>query len=95
MEENFLNSTIYNWGMNFNNYFTMLKENPWLIISLIIDLSIVIFVVYKIFRYAKDSKVMQLMKGIILFIFHLHYRQEHKYCYYQYNSNPYILHSQH
>ena len=58
MEENFLNSTIYNWGMNFNNYFTMLKENPWLIISLIIDLSIVIFVVYKIFRYAKDSKVM-------------------------------------
>lgn len=68
MEENFLNSTIYNWGMNFNNYFTMLKENPWLIISLIIDLSIVIFVVYKIFRYAKDSKVMQLMKGIILFI---------------------------
>ena len=33
--------------------------------------------------------------GIILFIFHLHYRQEHKYCCYQYNSNPYILHSQH
>ena len=68
MEENFLSSTIYNWKVNFNTYLTMLKENPWLIISVILDLVIVTYVLYKIFKYAKDSKAMQLIKGIVLFI---------------------------
>lgn len=68
MKENFLNSTIYNWGINFNNYIASLKESPFLIVSSIIDLVIVMYIVYIIFKHAKDSKVMQLMKGIIFFI---------------------------
>ncbi len=68
MKENFLNSTIYNWGINFNNYIASLKESPFLIVSSIIDLVIVMYIVYIIFKHAKNSKVMQLMKGIIFFI---------------------------
>lgn len=68
MKENFFNSTIYNWGINFNNYIASLKESPFLIVSSIIDLVIVMYIVYIIFKHAKNSKVMQLMKGIIFFI---------------------------
>ena len=55
MEENFLSSTIYNWKVNFNTYLTMLKENPWLIISVILDLVIVTYVLYKIFKYIRKE----------------------------------------
>ena len=68
MNDNLLSSNIFDWGTNFNNYIMSLKENPWLIVSLVIDLLIVGFILYKIFKGTKDSKVLQLIKGIIFFI---------------------------
>ena len=49
-------------------YIEMLKEHPIRIISLVLDLIIVIYAIYKIFKLAKNSRVMQLIKGIIFFI---------------------------
>lgn len=49
-------------------YFNVLQENPIQLVSLILDLSIVIYIIIKIIKLAKDSRVMQLIKGIIFFI---------------------------
>ena len=68
MKDNLLSSNIFDWGTNFNDYIMSLKQNPWLIVSLVIDLLIVGFILYKIFKGTKDSKVLQLIKGIIFFI---------------------------
>lgn len=51
-----------------SRYIDLLKEHPIRIISLVLDLVIVIYVIYKILKLAKNSRVMQLMKGIIFFI---------------------------
>ena len=67
---------IENFMVNINNfinenimqYITQLYEHPLKLIPLIIDLVIVIFLAVKIIQLAKDSRVMQLMKGIIFFI---------------------------
>ena len=51
-----------------SKYIDLLKENPIRIISLVLDLIIVIYAIYKIFKLAKNSRVMQLIKGIIFFV---------------------------
>ena len=61
MKDNLLSSNIFDWGTNFNDYIMSLKQNPWLIVSLVIDLLIVGFILYKIIKGTKDSKVLQLM----------------------------------
>lgn len=50
------------------DYLNLLQENPIKLVSLILDLSIVIYIIVKIIKIAKDSRVMQLIKGIIFFI---------------------------
>lgn len=53
------------WITTFTNY----MQNPWSIITLIIDIIIVIFLVYEVVKILKGSRAMQLVKGIIfLFI---------------------------
>ncbi len=65
-----------NLGMNWENfykdnimsYIRNLKENPFELITLIIDIAIVIFLVYCFFRVVKESRAWQLIKGIALLV---------------------------
>ena len=67
---------VINLGMNWENfykdnilsYIRSLQENPFELITLIIDLAIVIFLVYCFFRVVKGSRAWQLIKGIALLI---------------------------
>ncbi len=59
--ENFYNENIL-------NYFKSFQENPFALISLIIDIAIVIFLCYCFFRIVKGSRAWQLIKGIIFLI---------------------------
>ena len=61
MWENFYNENIL-------NYFKSFKENPFALISLIIDIAIVIFLCYCFFKVVKGSRAWQLIKGIIFLI---------------------------
>lgn len=49
-------------------YFTDIYYNPFKLIILILDLSIVLFVLYKFVKSARHSRVWQLLKGIALII---------------------------
>lgn len=64
-----------NFSINFNNlwqnivsYFTSIYENPFKLIALALDLTIVIFVLYKFVKSAKHSRAWQLLKGIVMII---------------------------
>ena len=57
-----------NSGENAVNYFLSLQENPLKLIPVILDIAIVIYVIVKIIKFAKDSRGMQLIKGILFFI---------------------------
>lgn len=67
---------IINLGMNWENfykdnivaYIKSLQTNPFELITLIIDLTIVIFLVYCFFKIVKGSRAWQLIKGIALLI---------------------------
>ena len=67
---------VINLGMNWENFFTenivayikSLQENPFELITLILDLSIVIFLLYCFFKIVKGSRAWQLIKGIVLLI---------------------------
>ncbi len=56
------------WQVNIVTYFNELMQNPLRIISLILDITIVVFLVYMLIKLIKNSRVWQLMKGIILLI---------------------------
>ena len=67
---------IINLGMNWENfykdnivaYIKTLQTNPFELITLIIDLTIVIFLLYCFFKIVKGSRAWQLIKGIALLI---------------------------
>ena len=67
---------IINLGMNWENFYTenivayikSLQENPFELITLIVDLTIVIFLVYCFLKVVKGSRAWQLIKGIALLI---------------------------
>ena len=50
------------------NTFTQYIQNPWNIVTLIIDIIIVAFLVYAMVKILKGSRAMQLVKGIIFLI---------------------------
>lgn len=58
-------STIWNHILE---YFNGLYEYPIRLISLVLDLFIVLYVIVMIFKIAKDSKVLQLIKGIFIIV---------------------------
>lgn len=64
MEENPMIEFKEFWATTISNYI----ENPWNIITLIIDLLIVFLLVTKIIKVLKGSRAMQLIKGIIFLI---------------------------
>ena len=68
MKENYVSGFFENSGENVVNYFLSLQENPLKLIPVILDIAIVIYVIVKIIKFAKDSRGMQLIKGIIFFI---------------------------
>ncbi len=53
---------------NILSYFELYKNNPFRIITLIIDLSIVLFLAYHLLKIVKDSRAWQLTKGIALLV---------------------------
>ncbi len=67
---------IINLGMNWENfykdsivaYIKSLQSNPFELITLILDLSIVVFLLYCFFKIVKGSRAWQLIKGIALLI---------------------------
>ena len=67
---------VINLGMNWENFYNenilayikSLQENPFELVTLIIDLAIVIFLVYCFFKIVKGSRAWQLIKGIALLI---------------------------
>lgn len=68
MENNFIYNIISTWGNGVSEYVKLLQEYPIKLVSLILDLTIVIYIIVKLFKIAKDSRVLQLIKGIIFFM---------------------------
>ena len=58
--------TFYN--ENILGYINTLKDNPFELITLIIDIAIVIFLFYYFFKIVKGSRAWQLVKGIALLL---------------------------
>lgn len=56
------------YEQNIIGYIKTLYENPLNLITLIIDISIVLFLLVKLLKFAKDSRAWQLLKGIALLI---------------------------
>ena len=56
------------WNDNIVAYFQNLQNNPWLIISVALDLTIVIFLIYKLVTASKNSRIWQLLKGIVILV---------------------------
>lgn len=59
------------WGgiwKAFASYMTELAQNPFKLITLILDLLIVGYLLYKFIIYAKNSRVWQLLKGILFIL---------------------------
>lgn len=67
---------VINLGMNWENfyrdnimsYIKSLQQNPFELVTLILDLAIVIFLVYCFFKVVKGSRAWQLIKGIALLV---------------------------
>ncbi len=68
MKDNFFTILSDFFKINVISYASELQDNPLRLISLIIDLTIVIFLMYKFIKYTKNSRVWQLIKGIALLI---------------------------
>lgn len=67
---------VINLGMNWENFYNdnimsyikSLQQNPFELVTLILDLAIVIFLLYCFFKVVKGSRAWQLIKGIALLI---------------------------
>lgn len=53
---------------SFVRYMLELVENPFKLVTLILDLLIVTYIIYKFIVYAKKTRVWQLLKGIIYYL---------------------------
>lgn len=68
MKDNFFYAINRFWQTNIIEYIDVLKGNPLRLILLFIDLAIVIFLVYKLIKITKKSRVWQLIKGIAVLV---------------------------
>ena len=53
---------------SFVSYMSELSQNPLKLLTLILDLAIVAYILYKFIAYAKKSRVWQLLKGILFIL---------------------------
>ena len=56
------------YDQNILSYIRTLQEYPIKLVSLILDITIVVFLAYQLLRIVKDSRAWQLVKGIALLI---------------------------
>ena len=68
MEKSISSSWINFYNENILKGFQNLSENPFTLITLILDLSIVIFLIYCFLKIVKGSRAWQLIKGIALLV---------------------------
>lgn len=68
MKDNFFIAINEFWQLNVIEYINLLQQNPLRVITLAIDIAIVIFLIYKLIKITKNSRVWQLIKGIALLI---------------------------
>ena len=68
MKETFYDTFTKFWEINVVAYIQNLQANPLRLISLIIDITIVVFLIYKFIKMIKSSRVWQLVKGIALLV---------------------------
>lgn len=70
MIENFISNINSYFQKNVIDYIRELIQNPkpWEFIPLIIDVTIVIFLIYKFIKTSKKTRVWQLIKGIALYV---------------------------
>ena len=64
MKNNFLANINDFWEINILTYFQELSQNPIRLIPLVLDLTIVIFLIYKLLKATRNTRVWQLIKGI-------------------------------
>ena len=65
MFDNFLANVNTYYQENFVNYFKEIYQYPIKLVPLILDVVIVLFLIYKFFFLTKNSRVKQLIKGMI------------------------------
>ena len=53
-------------SQDITNYLNMLKDNPFKIVMLIIDIAIVLFLAIKLIHIIRETRAWQLIKGIVL-----------------------------
>src|SRR5574344_1714525 len=68
MINSFWDSITLYFQENVVDYMNDLCQYPIKIVALILDLAIVIYLIYKFFKMAKNSRMMQLIKGIALYV---------------------------
>lgn len=68
MNENFFETIENLWKANILQYITDMQENPFRIIAFLVDIAIVIYLIYKLIKITRNTRVWQLMKGIGLLI---------------------------
>lgn len=56
MKENFITEIATIWGENISEYFSLLQQHPIRLVSLILDLTIVIYIIVKILKLAKNQE---------------------------------------
>ena len=56
------------YKLHFGDFFNNLSQNPWSLITTILDIVIVVFIIYKAFKMLKDTRAWQLLKGIAILI---------------------------
>ena len=67
MFENLTLSFSVIWN-SFVSYMTELVQNPFKLLTLVLDLAIVTYILYKFVVYAKKSRMWQLLKGILFIL---------------------------
>lgn len=68
MKENFITEIATTWGENISEYFSLLQQHPIRLVSLILDLTIVIYIIVKILKLAKIKSNTTYKRNCILYI---------------------------
>lgn len=68
MKNTLFSKTLEITSQDITSYLELLKNNPIKIIALILDISIVIFLIVKLIEIIKETRAWQLIKGIAFLI---------------------------
>lgn len=68
MKNTLFSQTLEITGQDITNYLELLRNNPIKVVTLIIDITIVIFLAVKLIQIVKETRAWQLIKGIAFLI---------------------------